>query len=70
MLAAFGKVLKERGNELGKKLAALKSEPKGNGKVPENKCLAYFEIDYFYPQKGKKKKELKKTLIPHISDII
>lgn len=52
MLGAFGKVLKGRGNELGKKLAALKSEQKGNGKVPENKGLAYFEKDYFYPQKG------------------
>lgn len=53
LLAAFGKVLQERGNELGKELAGLKSEMKGNGKGPETQGLAYFERDYFYPPKEK-----------------
>lgn len=39
LLAAFGKVLQERGNELGKNLAVLKSEMKSNEKVQESGVL-------------------------------
>lgn len=39
---------------LVKILTALNSELKDNEKSPENKSLAYFERDYFYPPKVKK----------------